>query len=245
MNSYPYAWDYPATIPSFPSITLPEEPIITITQAESHRARWYKRLAIALTIVGFMGLAISYGPSALFWAQAKFGGNENEAQNLSIKSIHGQEVLSMRKTPSNYLPTLDRSLPKGNWIIIPSIGVKTEINEAPDEDYEEALKKGVWRAPEFGTPEQREYPLIVAAHRFGYLAWTNSYRHYNSFYNLPNAKEGDTVEVIWNQRKYVYAIYGSSEGEYVADYSADLVLYTCEDLTSSIRIFRYAKLLEI
>ena len=56
---------------------------------------------------------------------------------------------------------------------------------------------------------------------------------------------GDTVEIIWKQRKYVYEIYKEEEGEEISDYTADLILYTCESLKSPIRIFRYARLLEI
>ena len=85
----------------------------------------------------------------------------------------------------------------------------------------------------------------MAAHRFGYLKWSDSYRRQNSFYNLPKLKKGDVVRIIWKQRKYVYEIYGLEEGEEILDYSADLILYTCKFLDSSVRIFRYGRLLEV
>ena len=64
--------------------------------------------------------------------------------------------------------------------------------------------------PDFGTPLDRTKPVILAAHRFGYLAWTNLYRRKNSFYNLPKLKEGDLVEITYKQRKYTYEIYAES-----------------------------------
>jgi sortase (surface protein transpeptidase) len=102
----------------------------------------------------------------------------------------------------------------------------------------------VWRVPDFGTAYERKLPMILAAHRFGYIAWTNQYRRQNSFFNLPELVPGDKVEVIWNQRRYVYEIYAGEEGKEITQYTADLILYTCKLLESDIRIFRYAKLIE-
>jgi sortase (surface protein transpeptidase) len=113
------------------------------------------------------------------------------------------------------------------------------------ENYEEALKVGVWRVPDFGTPYERKAPVILAAHRYGYLRWSVPYRLKNSFYNLPKVKVGDTVEIIWRQRKYIYEVYAEGKGEEITDYSADLILYTCEDLTSPVRIFKYARLIRV
>ena len=141
-------------------------------------------------------------------------------------------------------PSLDASLPQENRILIPAIGVKTAIIEKPIEQYEEAFKKGVWRVPDFGTPFNRERATILAAHRFGYLAWTNQYRRENSFFNLPKLEVGDRVTIIWDQRKYVYEIFAEEDGKEISRYDADLILYTCRFLESDIRIFRYARLIK-
>lgn len=141
-----------------------------------------------------------------------------------------------------YQPPFEPSLPESAWIRIPKIGVDTGIIEAPQERFEDALKRGVWRVPDFGTPEVRRLPTILVAHRFGYLSWSDNYRKQHSFYNLPKLVPGDRVEIIWQQRRYVYEIYSDQEGELMEDYTADLTLYTCRLLTSPIRIFRYAKL---
>lgn len=145
----------------------------------------------------------------------------------------------------SYQPAFDSKLPMGTYLEIPKIKVKTTILEATYEDHEQALKKGVWRVGDFGTPDKREKPTILVAHRFGYLAWSNQYRRENSFFNLPKLGNGDVVNITHNQRKYVYEVYAQSEGTQIADYSADLVLYTCVDLNSDLKIFRYARLLEI
>lgn len=146
-------------------------------------------------------------------------------------------------TQEVFTPAFNASLPIENRLIIRSIGIDTQINEASTVGYEEALKKGVWRVPDFATPIDQNKSIILAAHRFGYLIWSDLYRYKNSFYNLPKLKEGDIIEIIWNQRKYIYGVYSLQEGDMITDYTADLILYTCRDLNTSTRIFRYARLI--
>lgn len=137
------------------------------------------------------------------------------------------------------LPTLDPKLPIDNGLIIDTIGVRGQIHEG--DNWEEILKTGVWRVPNFGTPETTGTPIILAAHRWGYLSWTAAFRKLNSFYNLPNLKIGDTLVINWKQRQYKYKVYSSSSGTNITDYSADLILYTCQMWDSPTRIFKYAK----
>lgn len=142
------------------------------------------------------------------------------------------------------LPPRDENLPEGNWLIIQKTGVRTLIDENPEEQLEESLAKGVWRAPDFGSPMEYGHPMILVAHRFGYLRWSNAYRRQHSFYNLDKLEIGDTFDVIWEQRRFTYEIYAGEEAEHVSDYSADVILYTCKHLNSPIRIFRYARRVE-
>jgi sortase (surface protein transpeptidase) len=141
----------------------------------------------------------------------------------------------------------DVSLPDGHFLSIPKIGVNTIIWEAEVENYEKALKKGVWRTSDFATPDlaipSSGRPVILAAHRFGYIDWTQTYRLKNSFYKLPDLKPGDEVEIVWNQHRYKYKVTKLEEGTAISDYSSDLILYTCKYLVSPIRIFVYAKLM--
>lgn len=195
------------------------------------------KLAKIFFAVGIAIILLSYGPSIYFFISS--GGIANS------RALSNTNTSSKRPAKESYLPKLDTSLPLTPKLVIPSIGVDTAINEASPRDYEDALRKGVWRVPDFGTPNIQDKPVIMAAHRFGYLSWSNFFRHKNSFYNLPNLKIGDTVEIVWRQRKYTYAIYAEDEGVEIKDYAADLILYTCKDLSDSIRIFKYARLLRV
>jgi hypothetical protein len=87
--------------------------------------------------------------------------------------------------------------------------------------------------------------MILAAHRFGWEWWWQSdYWKYNSFYLLPDTEPGDIVEIIDDQRKWTYEIYGGGEGDSILDYDADMILYTCKFLNSPVRHFRYARLVD-
>jgi hypothetical protein len=146
--------------------------------------------------------------------------------------------------PTRYLPPKDETLPEGDWIIIPRIGVRTEFKD--NVEPEEAMQSGVWKVPDYGLPGQLNMPVILAAHRFGWDWWWQSdYWRYNSFYLLPETEPGDRVEIISDQRKWVYEIYAGEEGTDITDYEADMILYTCKFLTSPLRHFRYARLIDV
>ncbi len=136
------------------------------------------------------------------------------------------------------LPDIDPSLPKENGLIIDKIGVKGQIHEGTD--WEQILKTGIWRVPNFGTPEENNLPIILASHRWGYLDWSAAFRKLNSFYSLPNLVVGDTIKVIWNQRPYEYKVYSVSTGTNITEYNANLILYTCQLWNSPLRFFVYA-----
>ena len=151
--------------------------------------------------------------------------------------------LPITPTPTPELfqfPDFDATLPEENGLIIEKIGVRGEIHEG--DNWQEILKTGIWRVPNFSTPDNQKpnKPVILAAHRWGYLSWSSSFRKLNSFYNLPELQPNDEIQIIWNQRKYVYKIYSTSSGTQITDYSADLILYTCQLWNSPIRYFVYA-----
>jgi len=211
-------------------------------QADLAMSRFLQKTAKILFIVGGVLAVLAFAPGVIYSI------NPNATQRISqlIRNTAKQEVPTT-PTPDEpvYQPAFNPNLPEENRLIIASVKIDTSINEGDTENYEEALKKGVWRVPDFSTPYGRTASTILAAHRYGYLKWSIPYRLKNSFYSLPKTKVGDTVEIIWKQRRYVYEIYKEDEGEEITDYTADLILYTCESLSSPIRIFRYARLLEI
>jgi sortase (surface protein transpeptidase) len=163
----------------------------------------------------------------------------------------GPEATRQQLDPANiderqkrYLPPKNEYLPEGEWVVIPRIGVYTQRRVTQDPD--EALQEGVWQVPDFGEAGDLSKPMILAAHRFGFTWWWNSdYWEYHSFYNLPELEAGDRVEIISDQRRYVYEIYKAEEGDEITDYSADLILYTCKFLNSPVRHVRYARLLPV
>jgi sortase (surface protein transpeptidase) len=211
----------------------------------NNKARKYRYISLTLFVVGLFLVSAAWGPSIFYFAAKRAGIDLNIATIKESIIKNGDPTQKIRLSPSVYQPTVDPKLSEENRIKIASAGINTQINEAETDNYEMALKKGIWRVPDFGDPFDRRLPTILAAHRFGYLAWSIPFRLKNSFYSLPKTRIGDTIELVWRQRKYTYAIYAESEGEEIVNYQADLILYTCKDLESKVRIFKYAKLLEI
>ncbi len=174
-------------------------------------------------------------------------GKALQETSKSITSQAKANVVAPTETVSTVEISRDVSLPEGHYLSIPKIGVDTIIWEGESDNYDKALKKGVWRVNDFATPDMATpnsgKPVILAAHRFGYIEWTQTYRLKNSFYKLPDLKPGDEVEIVWNQHRYRYKVTKLEEGDKITDYSSDLILYTCKYLVSPIRIFVYAKLM--
>lgn len=193
---------------------------------------------------GLVFLVASFAPSVWYWAKAKSSNINFSKLILTTAENHPSVIGHQSLDIKAYQPPFDPTLTTQNRLKIPAIGVDTRIWEATYDNYEEALRKGVWRVSDFGTPADRTKPTILAAHRYGYLAWSNLFRRKNSFFNLPKLKVGDTVEIIYKQRKYTYGIYATQKGEEITDYSADLILYTCISLSGPERIFEYARLLK-
>lgn len=163
--------------------------------------------------------------------------------NTPVLKLGSDEVKAIEKEPEQVIAVnKDTSLPEGHYLAIPKIGVDTVIWEGEGDNYEKALKRGVWRVDNFATPnEQSGKPIILAAHRFGYLEWTQTYREKNSFYKLPELEGGDQISIVWDQVRYNYRVTRIEEGTEITDYSSDLILYTCKFLVSPIRIVIYAE----
>ncbi len=220
---------------SSPTVYLPVESVVPAVDSPPSipLSLFLAKLAKISALIGIVLLALLYSPA--IFSHFNFNLSTKEVANLSSESL---------PIKTKYEPAFNPRLPKDNHLIIPSIGVDTSLQEATYDNYEEALENGAWRVSDFGAPGDN-ISTIVAAHRFGYLAWTNIFRHQNSFFNLPKLKVGDTVEIDWHQRKYIYEVYAEEKGTEITDYSANLILYTCENLTGEERVFKYARLLEI
>jgi len=166
-----------------------------------------------------------------------------QAADLPVKGV--KEIDPEAQADAGFLPAQDPSLPLGDWLIIPQVGIETQFKVSVDPT--EALTSGVWLEPNYGQPGKDDsLPIIMAAHRFGWNWWWQSgYWKKNSFYLLPEVNEGTIVEVISNQRKWVYKIVAKEEGEEISSYNTDLILYTCKQLGSATRYIRYGELVKI
>ena len=224
------------TLPRFHSTlpSLPKFPKQKITKRVKTSA------ITSLIVIGVLTLSVMFGPQLYF----RFFTHEVVPVKATEEgSPLGGKFVQAAPEPKVAQPVYDAALPEGNWLIIPRIGVRTEIQET--QSSEEALVKGVWMVPEFGKPGELDLPIILAAHRFGYKWWWNGdYWKYHSFYLLPDLQPGDLVEVIADHRKYLYEIYAGEEGTEISDYDADMILYTCKFLSSDIRHFRYARIID-
>lgn len=232
-------------------IQLPGKEATKLTSVSKNPTKITSTLAtVPKAALTALFLAISIGLFALFVVPVVYYQFFSKdpvpiAASTSGTPLGGDFKDGAAKTPERRvpLPAYDESLPEGNWLIIPRIGVHTPILESAEP--EESLKQGVWRVPDFGVPGDESKPMILAAHRFGYKWWWQSqYWRYHSFYLLPELEPGDRVEVISGKRKYVYEIYAGEEGEDISDYYADLILYTCKYLNAPLRHFRYARLID-
>ena len=141
-------------------------------------SRNLKKLSILFAAFATIVLIVSFGPS--LWYLIQGGAGQNSKVLGSYSNTEFGDLTQENQEEVIYQPRLDTSLSKENRIIMPSVKIDTIVHEATSEDYEEALKKGVWRVSDFGDPYSRSKPLILAAHRFGYLKWSIPYRLKNS-----------------------------------------------------------------
>ncbi len=195
----------------------------------------YQPIGFGLILITLILIAIPISP--YIWYRLIPHAVSHDEEKIVKEVVENQFIVEQsikEKTP----PSFDPNLPEGYFVLIPSIDVTSPISAT--KDYRKALVKGTWIVNDYGTPEQDELPIILAAHRFGYSSWDTETRNRISFYNLPKIKIGERVSIYWNQREYIYEIYAANEGTYITDYEADLILYTCKYFNSPERIFRYA-----
>jgi sortase (surface protein transpeptidase) len=196
----------------------------------------YQTIGVGVLILGLVLILVPVSP--YIWYLINPQATDAEIEALSAEIIPEREVI-VEKEVDKQLPPVDESLTSLPHVVIDKIGVYSPINTG--DNYTLALKSGSWIVPEFGDPINNSESIIIASHRFGYSSWSRETRDKISYYNLPKTEVGDTIEIIWDQRRFEYEIYKAEENTYITDYDADLILYTCKFYNSPIRIFRYAK----
>jgi sortase (surface protein transpeptidase) len=197
----------------------------------------YLVIGLLLIFFAFTITSITFYPN--IWYSIDKGATETEASSIQDEIIILQEknIEDIKRDIDTSLPPLDESLPKDNMILISGIGVDSVIIQ--NENAKQGLEEGIWIAPNFGIPNNNDLPIIISAHRFGYVYWTTNFRMKSSFYNLPKLRVGDRVQIIWEQRSYEYEVYKVEDNTQITDYDADLILYTCRMYNSPVRVFRY------
>lgn len=208
---------------------------------------WLNWLAGSLLVFCLTLVLLWWGPAAFYTflpvtSHKEVATSELPGEKLVV-SNSGTVASPSAQVVAAYLPPFEATLPTGDWLVIPRIGVRSELQATSTAD--SALDTGLWLVPDFGQPGDSDQPIIVVGHRFGWKWWwQNDYWKYHSFYLLPELELGDRVEIIAQQRKWTYEIYASEEGPAISDYQADLILYTCKYLSSPVRIFKYARLID-
>jgi sortase A len=134
----------------------------------------------------------------------------------------------------------------GNRLILPDIGVDTQIIEGRN-IYVIGKNQGVWHETSQTNPTQPGN-MVIAGHRFLYTATNGGW-----FYNLPELKTGERIYVRWNNVMYEYEVYNTRT---VLPTQVDirnpdpavpnkLTMYTCYPLGSTAKRFVVeAKLLQ-
>jgi len=88
-------------------------------------------------------------------------------------------------------------LPKKNWIVIPKMGVNTEILEG---DVNTMLWKGVVRMSVGSTPNKGGN-TVITAHRYLYRP-----PNPKTFFLLDKLTKGDIITIYWQNKKYQYKV---------------------------------------
>jgi sortase (surface protein transpeptidase) len=160
--------------------------------------------------------------------------------SLAIETTSNQDSYDRPSEPSAPPPPRNIDLPLETTLVIPKIQVDAPV--VAGDDWQEILTHSIWQVPDFGTPEDASRPIILASHRWGYIHWSQQFRLTRSFYNLPKLTIGDRISLIYNQRQYEYIVYSTESGTSIPEYSADIILYTCELWNSPQRFFVFGKL---
>lgn len=196
-------------------------------------------LILGVLFLFITAILIAFPVIPYLWYRVNPQATEEDVEKIAKEVLDIEELTNENENGDLPVPPFREDLPEGFWVVIPTINVNSPIST--NKDYRKALVNGTWIVPDFGNPEQDTLPIILAAHRFGYSSWSQETRNRISFFNLPNTIVGDEISVYWNQREYIYKIYGIEESTNITDYNADLILYTCKYFNSPIRIFRYAE----
>lgn len=171
-------------------------------------------LLALIVMVNAYTIAAPLAPALSFWWRSRDGSAERKLQ----EKVAAQDT----PLPQNLGP---------NKVTIPSMLLDAEIYEGPVQDMYKVLDKGIWRWPAGSTPDKGSNTVLLG-HRFTY---TNPN---GVLYHLDKVRIGDTIGLVWNNKKYTYKVVSTvtvppSATQVVAPTELPkLTIYTCAPLWS-------------
>lgn len=217
----------------------------------------YTMLGCILLVVSVIGVAYAfYAENNTSITQAEFlrsqqavnNEQDNQFSERDQRIIQEENFEAVVSDNGKSLPAKIQGEKIQNKIVIPGIGVDTEILFATTPDPESALEFGAWIVNDFSVPSHNylvdsSKPVIIASHLYGYKHWSETFRNRVSFKGLETLERGNRVKVYWENRLYEYEIVSGELNTEITNYDTDLILYTCNDLTGSdVRVIKYANL---
>ena len=169
-------------------------------------------------------LVAPYLPKVWFW--------------LTRPSIDVTSYRQAAEQTRNNKPAESATAKPGNRLILPNIGVDTQIIEGSN-IYIIGKNQGVWRETNTINPAT-DGNVVIAGHRFLYTATNGGW-----FYNLPELKVGQKIYIRWDNKMYEYEIYNTRTVQPTQvdirntdpAVSKKLTLYTCFPLGSTAERF--------
>lgn len=114
-------------------------------------------------------------------------------------------------------------------LIIPKIGVDMELGTDP-----KTLDTAGWVQNLY--PDNS--PMVIAAHRFGWIGMPNDRKVTHTLYNINKMIVGDEVIIQWNGERKIYKIKDITEATNNPSIKAgEVLIYTCKFLESEERVF--------
>lgn len=175
-------------------------------------------LSLISCILLLIGVYITY---SVFYPEIYY------QRNLKNALQPPQEVQSV-STASAITPTPDQEI-YPDKLIIPKIGVDMELGTDP-----KSLDTAGWITNLY--PDNS--PMVIAAHRFGWIGMPNDRKISHTLYNIDKLNVGDEMIVQWNRKKQIFKVKDIIEADNnPAIKDGEILIYTCKFLRSDVRVF--------
>lgn len=210
-------------------LSIPGRTILKPSTLKRPKRSLRSKIVIFLLSVIALGsllmLAFPYLPKLAYWINRPH-----------IDPTSYQQAAKATKTGEQ--PVNPEPAKPGNRLILPSIGLDTQIIEGRN-IYAIGKNQGAWRETSSINPTV-DGNIVLAGHRFIY-----NVRNTGVFYNLPELNIGDKLYIRWDNKMYEYEVYNSRSvlPTQVDIRDADpavarkLTMYTCYPLGSTAKRF--------